>query len=189
MPNTKLRILLVTGLMLFCGKSEANYGKQFLGILNVTSSKRRGFSSCHRCLVTSLGIKQLSLVHATAEYRLYFLNGRHSDLVRTFTLRCNSEYTCFVSAQSTREYTLNNQARSRSRQFTNKDTLMSVDRSLHRITKTVLLAMTEVESANWIGDSFSSSRFISDSRKWNHEKLAFIHSQVLEVPVFFGDVP
>lgn len=149
MPSTKLCILMLTVLMLIRGMSHTNYKQQLSGIFNVTSTARRQLSSCHQCLVTFFGIRNIFLLEASNAYRLYNVSGRLYGLIRAFTTHCNSEYTCLISTTLTKEYTRNVLSRSNSEQLTTKDTLHGLDEALYHLAKRMLFAKDGVNSAGW----------------------------------------
>lgn len=180
MPSTKLCILMLTVLMLIRGMSHTNYKQQLSGIFNVTSTARRQLSSCHQCLVTFFGIRNIFLLEASNAYRLYYVSGRLYGLIRAFTTHCNSEYTCLISTTLTKEYTRNVQSRSNSEQLTTKDTLHGLDEALYHLAKRMLFAKDGVNSAGWT----------TAPKDWRYENPALVHRQLLKIPLFFfGEYP
>ncbi|CCI10676.1 unnamed protein product [Albugo candida] len=66
------------------------------GIFNVTSQYSKGFTSCHECLVGTLGAAQIHLLVVNSGFRLYWIHS-NSNAEKAFLSYCHKPWTCYLS--------------------------------------------------------------------------------------------
>ena len=96
MHSSSLWTLLLTGLMSMQFQSSTTHVNALNGILKVTPSSSGEFTACHECLVLSLGTKDIYLLDANSEFRIYFVNG-DSYILRFFVSYCKAREKCGLS--------------------------------------------------------------------------------------------
>lgn len=101
-----LRHLFLAVLVSMRRDLQANHIPGLSRILNVTFIKGMDFLPCHRCLVSSVGVKRIDLVQASDSFRLYWVQGRYSDMIRAFIASCSGTRMCRISPESTEAYTI-----------------------------------------------------------------------------------
>lgn len=167
--DIRLRDLFLLVLGSMSGGLQANRIPAFL---IVTCIKGIDFSSCHRSLVSSVGVNRIDLVQTSDAFRLYRVQGSYSDMTRAFISSCNNIRMCRISPDSTEVYTVDV-----SQHLTANVKLNMHDKSIRLFATSMVFRQTFVDA----------HAHTVNNRQINNQKVAFKRKRALRIPVLFGE--
>ncbi|CCI11549.1 unnamed protein product [Albugo candida] len=178
LSTTLYFVLLLDALVSVHGKVQSNYVQKSAGILNVIIGSQKDPTLCHRCLVTFIGIERIHLVQASQTNRLYWVYGRHTNLVQALLSYCNTRDSCRIASYTSKSYISSDRIQSYQYVTTTEKSNM-IENSIHLLAASI--AKTEVDEAEKINNHPQQSTYdVSSSMR----------KQVFKVPLFFGrDLP
>nr|CCA19985.1 CHXC5 [Albugo laibachii Nc14] len=158
---------------------QGNDASFLSGILSVSPARRHHFTTCHDCIVRTVGITQSRLIKSTADFRMYWVVG-HPEISTAFIWHCNSRNIGESLESMPQMFTL--------------DYLEA--HSHHQVShETELERNTEMRIYQWaifiaLADNPNGSlAFKPHSQQSSQRTSAFMTNLQINTPVFFGDEP
>lgn len=179
MLSTAMCVSLLTTLV---SCSQVNFMTS--GILNVTAENTRNFSACHRCLVLSIGIKRIDLIEVSKDYRLYWIDGRHSSIIKKVISHCSYEREFIISAPSPGGYVLNDPARSDSRMKISENIPNKLENSRNQLAKRIVFAETEVNADGWTANLLHKKKSKTLSKRIKFWKFHSFLEETQDLPYY-----
>ncbi|KAL0582682.1 hypothetical protein ABG067_007346 [Albugo candida] len=173
MLSTAFYVLLFGALVSVYGVLQSKYVHNVEGIFNVTIPSGNDFSTCHWCLVTFIGINRIDLIQASQTYRVYWLHGRHTNVLKAFLSYCNSRTVCRISASTTGSSILNDPIQSGYQHVTTATKANSIETIICLFAASIAKKKVE-ETENYF-----------HSQQWNYDKSLSMRQQVLKIAVSF----
>lgn len=173
MLSTAFYVLLFGALVSVYGVLQSKYVHNVEGIFNVTIPSGNDFSTCHWCLVTFIGINRIDLIQASQTYRVYWLHGRHTNVLKAFLSYCNSRTVCRLSASTTGSSILNDPIQSGYQHVTTTTKSINIENIICLFAASIAKKKVE-ETGNYF-----------HSQQWNYDKSLSMRKQVLKIAVSF----